>query len=139
MFAYKLDIENGNFVFSDNRLHKNFTSARQDIYFLWNIAIRAIIFATNFIYCCCFQFYNNVICVAYLFKQIRCDSFLYLALYFMLNSYLLLVCIWIDIDENKTIEEYSIYFRIALYLSTCPCLDVIYRTFWEYKNDMWVI
>ena len=55
------DIENGNFVFSDDRLHKKFTSARQDIDFLWNIAIRAIIFATNFIYCCCFQFYNNVI------------------------------------------------------------------------------
>ena len=54
----------------------------------------------------------------------------------MLNSYLLLVCIWIAIDENKTIEEYSIYFRIALYLSTYLCLDVIYRTIWEYKNDM---
>ena len=86
MFAYKLDIENGNFVFSDDRLHKKFTSARQDIDFLWNIAIRATIFATNFIYCCCFQFYDKVIWVAYLFKQIRCDSFLYLAL----------------IDQNKT-------------------------------------
>ena len=52
MFAYKLDIENGNFVFSDDRLHKKFTSARQDIDFLWNIAIRAIIFATNSVYCC---------------------------------------------------------------------------------------
>ena len=89
MFAYKLDIENGNFVFSDDRLHKKFTSARQDIDFLWNIAIRAIIFATNFLYCCCFQFYGNVICVAYLFKQNRCDSFSYI-----LRSILCLILIY---------------------------------------------